>query len=271
MGNPNKINFDDVICTGELDNDGSIFATATFAKATASTEYRVRVQTNDATDPLQLRFGITGNATGTDRRGRISVDDAGTSRALLLNENGGVVGIGTSAPALALDLHVGAAFAQPLTGQGVAFNPGIFSGKTTGVAGIGLRVSDGDDRRVALFLDNPNNEWGLTSRRVSGGDADFVIREAGNVRLRIKDGLIGIGTAAPAGKTHIAQTSTTAAIPVLYLDQDDLSEEFIEFDATVGAGNPVEEVAATTFTPTHYVRCSIPGVGMRYLQLGTFA
>ena len=42
------------------------------------------------------------------------------------------------------------------------------------------------------------------------------------------------------GQAHIDQASTTAAIPVLTLDQADLSEEFIDFVTTVGAGNPID-------------------------------
>jgi len=48
-------------------------------------------------------------------------------------------------------------------------------------------------------------------------------------------GLVGIGNTAPAAKTHITQESTTAAIPVLELDQDDVDQPFINFDGTTGA------------------------------------
>lgn len=55
---------------------------------------------------------------------------------------------------------------------------------------------------------------------------------------------LGVGTDDPAGKVHIDQDSATGAIPALLLDQADLSEEMIEFTATVGVGNPIEAVGA---------------------------
>jgi hypothetical protein len=69
-------------------------------------------------------------------------------------------------------------------------------------------------------------------------------------------GNVGVGSAA-AGKLHVDQASTTAAIPVLILDQADLSEEMIEFDATVGAGNPIDTAAAGTYYGK--VRVSVNG------------
>lgn len=84
----------------------------------------------------------------------------------------------------------------------------------------------------------------------------------------LANGDVGIGTDAPAGKLHIDQSSTTAAKPVLVLDQADLSEEMIEFTATVGAGNPIQAVGVLSFTGTHYLRVSITGVGYKYLRLG---
>ncbi len=58
---------------------------------------------------------------------------------------------------------------------------------------------------------------------------------------------IGIGITIPLAKTHIDQASTTATIPVLSLDQADLSEEFINFITTIGAGNPIDTAAIGTY------------------------
>lgn len=76
-------------------------------------------------------------------------------------------------------------------------------------------------------------EW-----RSSSGTGLVAVTSAGNV---------GINVTAPAGKLDIQQTSTTAAIPTLILDQSDLSEEFIQFESTVGAGNPIDTAALGTY------------------------
>ena len=54
-----------------------------------------------------------------------------------------------------------------------------------------------------------------------------------NITLGMAGGNVGVGTA-PTGKLHVDQPSTTAAIPVLVLDQGDVSEQCIQFssDAT---------------------------------------
>jgi len=44
-----------------------------------------------------------------------------------------------------------------------------------------------------------------------------------------------IGTATAAGQLTVDQPSTTAAIPVLYLDQADLSEGFVDYRGTSAA------------------------------------
>jgi len=74
-----------------------------------------------------------------------------------------------------------------------------------------------------------------------------------------------IGGSSPSGKLDARQSSTTAAIPTLYLQQADLSEEFIRFNTTVGAGNPIN----TTALGAYYgrVRVYVQGVGAKWLAL----
>ena len=87
----------------------------------------------------------------------------------------------------------------------------------------------------------------------------------------IASGNIGVGIKVPLGKLHVDQTSTTAALPVLYLDQADISEEMIEFNTTIGTGNAIEAVGAKSLTTTHFIKVTLPGGLTRYIPVGTIA
>ena len=90
--------------------------------------------------------------------------------------------------------------------------------------------------------------------------------------MRLKgDEKVGIGTASPTSTLHIDQSSTTAAIPVLTLDQGDDSEEMIEFIGTIGTGNAIEAIGAKTLTTTHFIKVTLPGGLTRYIPCGTIA
>ncbi len=86
-----------------------------------------------------------------------------------------------------------------------------------------------------------------------------------------KDGNISVGDVVPAAKLHVDQASTTAAIPVLTLDQADISEEMISFETTIGTGNAIEAVGAKTLTTTHFIKVTLPGGLTRYIPAGTIA
>jgi len=92
-----------------------------------------------------------------------------------------------------------------------------------------------------------------------------------DVILNLNGGNVGIGTSSPAAKTDIDQSSTTAAIPVLRLDQADISEEMISFETTIGVGNAIEAVGAKTLTTTHFIKVELPGALTRYIAVGTIA
>ena len=84
----------------------------------------------------------------------------------------------------------------------------------------------------------------------SGVDADFRVESANNQFMLFVDGgidRVGIGASSPIGLAHIDQASTSAAIPVLVLDQADLSEEFIDFRSAIAAGNPIDTAAIGTY------------------------
>ena len=74
-----------------------------------------------------------------------------------------------------------------------------------------------------------------------------------------------------SGGLRVDQASATGAIPVLILDQVDVSEELIEFISTIGVGNAIEAVGAKTLTTTHFLKVTLPGGLTRYIPCGTIA
>jgi len=80
-----------------------------------------------------------------------------------------------------------------------------------------------------------------------------------------------VGVTEALGRAHIDQDSSTGAIPVLYLDQADVSEEMFQFETTIGTGNAIEAIGAKTLTSTHFIKITIPGGLTRYIPCGTIA
>jgi hypothetical protein len=73
------------------------------------------------------------------------------------------------------------------------------------------------------------------------GDANTDFRHEGdtNTHLLFADAgveRVGINQSSPAGKLDVYQGSTTGAIPVLKLEQKDVSEEFTRYVGTAAAG-----------------------------------
>lgn len=63
---------------------------------------------------------------------------------------------------------------------------------------------------------------------------------------------LGVGTTSPLGKVDASQTSSSGAIPALYLYQADVSEEFIKFRGTAAASTLTNSIVAEAevATPT---------------------
>jgi hypothetical protein len=109
---------------------------------------------------------------------------------------------------------------------------------------------------------NAGSNWVLLGRADNGGVLNaplFLERSTGRLVLGGTD-----ANPTTRAKVYIVQPSTTDAIPVLLLEQSDLSEEFIEFAGTVGAGNAIDTAALGTYYGK--VRVSVNGT-YKYIAL----
>lgn len=177
-------------------------------------------------------------SNGTD----IAQDNAN----LFWDDTNNRLGIGTSSPSHLLEV------------QGSTSN--LFKIERTGASGSSsLRFENSDDRisEVGLGADEVFSIWVNNAATRA-----FNIPESGSV---------GIGTTSPGSTLHVDQSSTTAAMPVLTLDQADVSEEMIEFVTTIGEGNAIEAVGSKSLTTTHFIKVTLPGGLTRYIPCGTIA
>lgn len=156
------------------------------------------------------------------------------------------------------------------SGYGVRVSSPYGTGTITNLYGIFIEDQSAGTNSFAILTNAGNvviNEGGdaSTDFRVEGDtDTNLLFTDAGDDRVGV-----GIG-ASLLGKLHIDQASATAAIPVLYLDQADVSEEILEITSTAGVGNAIELVGAKTLTVTEFIKVTING-NTRYIEVGTIA
>lgn len=162
---------------------------------------------------------------------------------------------------------------------GVAANVGLNGGGTADkVTGMKMMTSASAASVITEMLGGeigqPSISGGATvaynygmlirNQKVSGISNAYGIyldpQSAGGYAIFTNAGIVQFGD-----RVEILQPSTTAAVPTLKLQQADLSEEFIRFEATVGAGNPIN----TTALGAYYgrVRVYVEGVGAKWLAL----
>lgn len=125
------------------------------------------------------------------------------------------------------------------------------------------------------------NFYGLYLEDMSRGTNNYGIYQTGTTDINYFAGNVGVGISAPAAKLHIDQASTTAAVPVLTIDQADISEEFIRFIGTSANGvltqSIVEAADVATATIAGYLKVYISDDGNQladasyYLPIYTLA
>jgi len=132
----------------------------------------------------------------------------------------------------------------------------------------------GDTDWVSLDLTSPLSaaemrmQSGKTVFNAENNDVNFVIETVNDATAFHLDGALdslGIGTGVPAGKLHVDQSVADAARPVLYLDQADVSEEFVKFVGTSADGvltqSLVEEGDQASETLAGWLKIEIDDVG----------
>ena len=188
----------------------------------------------------------------------LGIDDNATSTVIYIDVNGNV-GLGAAVPGTAL--HVDNGDATVITTE---YND------TSGGYG------------EFLFRDDTAQKWSIGNSRSTHGTlpntfyiyqhTDASDTSVNLTRFNVNDsGNVGLGTTAQTAKLHVDQYDASGAIPVLTLDQADVSEEMIQFETTIGTGNAIEAVGAKTLTTTHFIKVTLPGGLTRYIPCGTIA
>ena len=201
---------------------------------------------------------LTNNATGGTNAFMVATDNGwlaggakiGFGHGSTLSANiqmvltsAGNVGIGTTNPTEAFQV-----------GGGSVAAGNVFST---------IRLTNNATGGTNAFMVATDNGWlaggakiGFGHGSTTSGNIQMVLTSAGNV---------GIGTTSPTAQLHVNQSSATGAKPTLRLRQAALTEEFIRFDTTVGAGNPINTAALGTYYGR--VRVWVEGVGEKWLAL----
>ena len=167
-------------------------------------------------------------------------DNDGGNAVLIVDTANERVGIGTSLPINGF--HVRAA----VTGTTNIATAQRFEVETSADMIDGLGVAQifviKDDAEVANVVgkvgakrDGADNEGALLLRAGTNGNEEFFLIKA--------NGDIGMNkVSSPLGQLHIDQSGSSDAQPVLYLDQADVSEEFIKFVGTAAGGDVTQSI-----------------------------
>lgn len=224
------------------------------------------IVTVDSPGDVTIATGSVTNAPqiqAVDASGLKLFEDGGAGFFI---EDGGNIGAGTTDPVRLLHLvgPAGKVASAPTLGGVDLFvveNDGnanlSFVANTTGSSEFKFFASGGASPAGSLLFDHNASQMHL--------------RLGGTNVISINGVRAGVGITAPAAKLHVDQSLGGESIPVLILDQADVSEEMIEFITTIGVGNAIEAVGVKTLTTTHFIKVTLPGSLTRYIPAGTIA
>lgn len=149
-----------------------------------------------------LQLGIDVAGTGVTRGFGLFV--AGANR--LSVSTSGFVGIGNDSPGTTFHVGAGSSLSIP-DGVGGAFTPQVLHTATSGIVGIGCGIQDGtNNRRIGFFVNQTSGVCGI-GHTVSTGFLPFIFDINGERMRIISTGEVGIGTNAPIGRLHVADTT----------------------------------------------------------------
>lgn len=195
----------------------------------------------------------------------------------------GTTGTMTGVNALEFDVRASGNGGTISTAQGVSANANVSTGAT--ITNLYLMrlfnaTNSGTIGTVeALRIEDQTQFGASTSNAIhtfgggvifndNGRDSDFRIEGDTEANLFFLDAsvdAIGVGISTPGARLHIDQSSTTAAKPVLTVDQADVSEEFIRFIGssanTVLTQSIVEAADVGTATVAGYLKVFVQDDG----------
>ncbi len=195
------------------------------------------------------RFEIFSEADGTGTLRPLIVYTEGNSSQVYL-ETDGNVGIGI---APSTKLHIRA------SGEHLRLDDSSATGNPF------LTFFQSGTRRSFIQHNDSNNNLILASEF---GRLTLKTGSAGSEQTRVTVGTggnVGIGIVAALGQLHVDQPSATGAEPVIFLDQADISEEFIKFQGAAAAATLTQSIVAeadvTTATRQGFIKIEIEDVG----------
>lgn len=178
--------------------------------------------------------------------------------ALFVDAISNRVGIGIATPAH--KLHVsGSSSSIKIESTGALTNTfAEITGVSSGRVRLGATGSTTNNRNFEFTSRDDSLQFSSLNDNWSSYLSQYIM-------VLLAGGNVGIGTTSPSAQLHVDQSSAAGAKPTLRLRQAALTEEFIRFDTTVGAGNPIN----TTALGTYYgrVRVWVEGVGAKWLAL----
>lgn len=172
-----------------------IYRTANDKATTHPVEYPLFIQSDDSSNPLQLRFGLRTHATAGSRYAAIDVDDGGTPRHLAIQPSGGLTIFGTTSDTVtpAATVHIVGTTAQFRIGYSASQH------WTMTVANDG-----------GLTFAAAGTDADLNIDLTGATDGDFTLTgSGGSVIFDSSTGRLGIKTTAPTDLIQVGLTIDT--------------------------------------------------------------
>jgi hypothetical protein len=134
-------------------------------------------------------------------------DDLSQGYNLLLNPNGGNVGIGTTSPGAKLDVNGDVFINSNYTGSNAAAND-LTIGKTT-TGNHGITIATGPTYTGSIYFgDSDNNDAGIIGYQHSDNSMKFTTNRSEKMRIT-SSGKVGIGITGPLTKLHVYEAGTS--------------------------------------------------------------